>query len=119
MWEGEMAQVLQRPLKPGGVLVIDAFHRDATRDLTIGSARVFDTISPTAGYPLRGARHRCGFRSGKSAPGEVLRRAAGVTLSMHLPSGLCSRFSTEIRLTTTATLPLRCSGCPFDASRVP
>ena len=39
----EMAEVLQRALKPGGVLVIEAFHRDATRDLTIGSARVFDT----------------------------------------------------------------------------
>jgi protein-L-isoaspartate O-methyltransferase len=39
----EMPEVLQRALKPGGVLVIEGFHRDATRDLTIGSARVFDT----------------------------------------------------------------------------
>jgi SAM-dependent methyltransferase len=39
----EMAEVLQRALKPGGALVIEGFHRDATRDLTIGSARVFDT----------------------------------------------------------------------------
>jgi len=39
----EMVEVLQRALKPGGVLVIEGFHRDATRDLSIGSARVFDT----------------------------------------------------------------------------
>jgi 2-polyprenyl-3-methyl-5-hydroxy-6-metoxy-1,4-benzoquinol methylase len=39
----EMAEVLERALKPGGVLVIEGFHRDAARDLAIGSARVFDT----------------------------------------------------------------------------
>ena len=39
----EMAEVFARALKPGGVLVIEGFHRDATRDLTVGSARVFDT----------------------------------------------------------------------------
>jgi hypothetical protein len=27
----EMADVIQRALKPGGVLVIEAFHRDATK----------------------------------------------------------------------------------------
>ena len=39
----EMAEVFERALKPGGVLVIEAFHRDAAKDLAIGSARVFDT----------------------------------------------------------------------------
>ena len=39
----EMAEALQRALKPGGVLVIEGFHRDATRDRTIGGAVVFDT----------------------------------------------------------------------------
>jgi len=39
----EMAEVLQRALKPGGVLVIEGFHRDATKNRPIGSAVVFDT----------------------------------------------------------------------------
>ena len=39
----EMAEVLQRALKPGGVLVIEGFHRDATKNRPIGSPVVFDT----------------------------------------------------------------------------
>jgi SAM-dependent methyltransferase len=35
--------VLQRALKPGGVLVIEGFHRDATKSGPIGGAVVFDT----------------------------------------------------------------------------
>jgi len=39
----EMPEVLVRALKPGGVLVIEGFHRDATRSGPIGGAVVFDT----------------------------------------------------------------------------
>ena len=35
--------ILQKALKPGGVLVIEAFHRDATKSGPIGGAVVFDT----------------------------------------------------------------------------
>jgi 2-polyprenyl-3-methyl-5-hydroxy-6-metoxy-1,4-benzoquinol methylase len=38
-----MADVVQRALKPGGVLVIEGFHRDATKKGPIGGAVVFDT----------------------------------------------------------------------------
>ena len=38
-----MTNVLQRALKPGGVLVVEGFHRDATRGGPIGAAVVFDT----------------------------------------------------------------------------
>jgi SAM-dependent methyltransferase len=39
----EMPAALQKALKPGGVLVIEGFHRDATKDRPIGGAVVFDT----------------------------------------------------------------------------
>jgi SAM-dependent methyltransferase len=39
----ETADFVQRALKPGGVLIIEGFHRDATRSGPIGSAVVFDT----------------------------------------------------------------------------
>jgi len=39
----EAAEVVQRALKPGGVVVIEAFHRDATKSGPIGGAVVFDT----------------------------------------------------------------------------
>ena len=39
----EMPEVVQRALKPGGVLVIEGFHRDATKSGPIGGAVVFDT----------------------------------------------------------------------------
>lgn len=38
-----MTDVLQRALKPGGILVIEAFHRDATKGRSVGAAVVFDT----------------------------------------------------------------------------
>lgn len=38
-----MADRVQRALKPGGVLVIEGFHRDATKKGPIGGAVVFDT----------------------------------------------------------------------------
>ena len=39
----EMPATLQKALKPGGILVIEGFHRDATKDRPIGGAVVFDT----------------------------------------------------------------------------
>jgi SAM-dependent methyltransferase len=47
----EMTDALQRALKPGGVLVIEAFHRDATKGGPIGGAVVFDTGELPALYP--------------------------------------------------------------------
>lgn len=54
----EMAEVFQRALKPGGVLVIEAFHRDATKGRSIGGAVVFDTGQIPALFPqLRAVRY--------------------------------------------------------------
>lgn len=39
----EAPEVLARALKPGGVLVIEGFHRDATKGRSIGAAVVFDS----------------------------------------------------------------------------
>ena len=38
-----LTENLQRALRPGGVLIIEAFHRDATRGRSIGGDVVFDT----------------------------------------------------------------------------
>lgn len=54
----EMPAVLTKALKPGGVLIIEAFHRDATKDGPIGDAVVFDTSELPALYPqLRVVRY--------------------------------------------------------------
>jgi len=47
----EMTDVIQRALKPGGLLVIEAFHRDATKSGPIGGAVVFGTGELPALYP--------------------------------------------------------------------
>src|SRR2546423_4269609 len=53
-----MAAVLQRALKPGGVLVIEAFHRDAAKGRSIGGGVVFDTGQLPVRYPeLRVVRY--------------------------------------------------------------
>ena len=53
-----MAEALQQALKPGGLLVIEGFHRDATRDRTIGGAVVFDTAElPALFRQLRVVRY--------------------------------------------------------------
>ena len=39
----EMNTRVTRSLKPGGIVVLEAFHRDATKDSPIGPAVVFDT----------------------------------------------------------------------------
>jgi 2-polyprenyl-3-methyl-5-hydroxy-6-metoxy-1,4-benzoquinol methylase len=54
----EMPDVIQRSLKPGGVLVVEAFHRDATKGESIGGAVVFDTGELPALFPhLRVVRY--------------------------------------------------------------
>ena len=54
----EMPDVIQRALKPGGIVVVEAFHRDATKDGPIGGAVVFDTAELPALFPhLRVVRY--------------------------------------------------------------
>ncbi len=54
----EMPEKLQRALKPGGVLVIEGFHRDATKGGSIGGAVVFDTGELPSLFPqLRVVRY--------------------------------------------------------------
>lgn len=54
----EMTDVLQRALKPGGVLIIEGFHRDATKGRSIGGSVVFDTGELPKLYPdLRVVRY--------------------------------------------------------------
>lgn len=43
---------VQRALKPGGILVVEAFHRDATKGASIGGGVVFDTGELPKLYPL-------------------------------------------------------------------
>lgn len=63
--------VIQRALKPGGVLVIEGFHRDATKGNSIGGGVVFDTGQlPTLFPQLRVVRYEepmadADFGSGK------------------------------------------------------
>ena len=82
-----MAEALRnRPSNPGGLLVIEGFHRDATRDRTIGGAVVLIPRLPALFRQLRVVRYEepvtdADFGLGKSAPGAVLRRAAGVARS--------------------------------------
>jgi len=53
-----MADVIQRALKPGGVVVLEAFHRDATKEGPIGSLVVFDTGEVPGLFPkLRVVRY--------------------------------------------------------------
>jgi len=54
----EMPATLQRALKPGGILIIEGFHRDATKGRPIGGAVVFDTGELPKLYPeLRVVRY--------------------------------------------------------------
>ena len=54
----ELTDKLQRGLKPGGVLVIEGFHRDAAKGQPIGGAVVFDTGELPALFPgLRVVRY--------------------------------------------------------------
>jgi len=54
----DIADVVQRALKPGGIVVVEAFHRDATKNGPIGGAVVFDTGELPALFPkLRVVRY--------------------------------------------------------------
>jgi SAM-dependent methyltransferase len=54
----QMTAAIQRALRPGGVLVIEGSHRDATKGRSIGGAVVFDTGELPALYPqLRVVRY--------------------------------------------------------------
>jgi SAM-dependent methyltransferase len=54
----EMTATLQKALKPGGILIIEGFHRDATKNRPIGSGVVFDTGELPKLYPdLRVVRY--------------------------------------------------------------
>jgi SAM-dependent methyltransferase len=46
-----LSEKVQRALKPGGVVVIEGFHRDATRGRSIGGAVVFDPGELPAMFP--------------------------------------------------------------------
>lgn len=53
-----MAERIQRALRPGGILVLEAFHRDATRGNSIGPDVVFDTGELPRLFPgLRAVRY--------------------------------------------------------------
>jgi hypothetical protein len=60
----EMKELVARALWPGGIVVLEAFHRDASKTAPIGGDVVFDAVevpavSRTAGCALRGAdRHQ-------------------------------------------------------------
>jgi SAM-dependent methyltransferase len=54
----QMMDTIQRALKPGGILVIEAFHRDATKGRSIGPGVVFETGDLPKLYPqLRVVRY--------------------------------------------------------------
>jgi SAM-dependent methyltransferase len=54
----QMMDTIQRALKPGGILVIEAFHRDATKGHSIGRGVVFETGDLPKLYPqLRVVRY--------------------------------------------------------------
>jgi SAM-dependent methyltransferase len=54
----DLTKVVQGALKPGGILVIEGFHRDATKNGGIGGGVVFDTAELPALFPqLRVVRY--------------------------------------------------------------
>ncbi|PWU05443.1 MAG: hypothetical protein C5B51_14365 [Terriglobia bacterium] len=54
----EFKEIVSRALRPGGVVVLEAFHRDATKGGPIGGAVVFDTAEVPALFPaLRVVRY--------------------------------------------------------------
>lgn len=55
----EKAAVIARALRPGGVVVVEAFHRDATKNGSIGGGVVFDSGEvPTIFSGLRAVRYQ-------------------------------------------------------------
>jgi 2-polyprenyl-3-methyl-5-hydroxy-6-metoxy-1,4-benzoquinol methylase len=54
----EIVHQVEKALKPGGIVVVEGFHRDATRGRSIGSAVVFNTGElPTLFGALRTVRY--------------------------------------------------------------
>ena len=54
----EFTEQVTRSLKPGGMVVVEAFHRDATKSHPIGGAVVFDTNELLKVFPaLRVVRY--------------------------------------------------------------
>jgi 2-polyprenyl-3-methyl-5-hydroxy-6-metoxy-1,4-benzoquinol methylase len=54
----EMNSVVTRSLKPGGIVIVEAFHRDAAKTTPIGSAVVFDAAEvPSLFHELRVVRY--------------------------------------------------------------
>jgi len=47
----QMKDVITRALRPGGIVILEAFHRDATKTGPIGGAVVFDTAEVPALFP--------------------------------------------------------------------
>ncbi len=68
----EMQVALQKALKPGGILIIEGFHRDATKGRSIGGSVVFDTGElPKLYSDLRVVRYEEPVRKADFGPGEV------------------------------------------------
>jgi SAM-dependent methyltransferase len=54
----EMNALVTKSLKPGGIVILEAFHRDATKGTPIGAAVVFDTAEvPSLFQSLRVVRY--------------------------------------------------------------
>jgi SAM-dependent methyltransferase len=54
----EFKDIVMRALRPGGIVILEAFHRDATKGGPIGSGVVFDTAEVPALFPgLRAVRY--------------------------------------------------------------
>lgn len=55
----EQAAVVAKALRPGGLVVVEAFHRDATKENSIGGGVVFDTAEvPSLFRDLRVVRYQ-------------------------------------------------------------
>ena len=64
----ELNDQVTRSLKAGGIVILEAFHRDATKDTPIGSAVVFDTAEvPSLFRNLRVVRYEEPLASSDSA----------------------------------------------------
>ena len=67
-----MTDIVQRALKPGGIVVVEAFHRDATKGSNIGAAVVFDTGELPSLFPqLRVVRYEEPVTAPDFGPGKV------------------------------------------------
>lgn len=84
----ERAESLQRALKPGGVLVTEAFHRDATRDRRWAppGSSIRGSCRPCTRCPeISGTKSPSPMqiRLGKSTASQVQRRAPGLMGDAH------------------------------------